>query len=147
MNPSHWHPMMVHFPLALTLIAMLCFACARLPRLRPLHASLATAGSWNLVLGGAGVLITLVTGLVAVLHLQLADGAQYSVSRHVIWAICSSQLIALLALWRGLASPLAAPPGWLFLTLLFIACGGLIVTGYYGGENVYHYALGVGQHT
>lgn len=146
MNPSHWHPMMVHFPLGLTLAAMLCFAGSLLPRLRSLQGSLATAGSWNLMLGGAGILITLVTGLIAVMHLKLVDGAQYSVSRHVIWAICSSQLITLLALWRGLARALAAPPGWLFLTLLLVACGGLIVTGYYGGENVYHYALGVGQH-
>jgi uncharacterized membrane protein len=146
MNASHWHPMMVHFPLALTLAAMLCFACSRSPRLRSLQGSLATAGSWNLMLGGVAVLMTLVTGLVAVMHLKLGDGAQYSVSRHVIWAISSSQLIALLALWRGLATALAAPPGWLFLALLFVACGGMIVTGYYGGENVYHYALGVGQH-
>jgi hypothetical protein len=27
--------------------------------------------------------------------------------------------------------------------LALIACGGFIVTGYYGGENVYHYAMGV----
>jgi uncharacterized membrane protein len=31
----------------------------------------------------------------------------------------------------------------LLLVLLFIACAGLVVTAYYGGENVYHYGIGV----
>jgi uncharacterized membrane protein len=137
------HPMMVHFPLALTIIGTLCLVCARLLRPGPLQSSLAAAGTWNVVLGGIAVLLTLASGLGAALHLHLHDGAQYSVSRHVIWAVCTSQLIVLLAIWRGTAGSATSRPTWLLLVLLFIACAGLIVTAYYGGENVYHYGLGV----
>jgi uncharacterized membrane protein len=138
------HPMMVHFPLALTITGALCLLCARLLRESPLQGSLAAAGTWNLILGGVSALPTLGSGLGAALHLHLSDGAQYSVSRHVIWAVCTSQLIILLAIWRGVARTSASRPSWLFLAFLFIACAGLIVTGYHGGENVYHYGLGVG---
>ncbi|MDP9082185.1 MAG: DUF2231 domain-containing protein [Pseudomonadota bacterium] len=138
------HPMLVHFPLALTIIGALCLLCAQLLRDGAWQNSLAAAGTWNVILGGVTVLLTLGSGLSAALHLQLHDGAQYSVSRHMIWAVCTSQLIVLLAIWRGAAGHPASRPGWLYLVLLFIACGGLIVTGYYGGENVYHYAIGVG---
>jgi uncharacterized membrane protein len=138
-----WHPMMVHFPLALTFVGFICLLCSRLVSNASLRDSLAHTGTWTLILGGATILLTLATGLAAVWHLRLVGGAQYSVSRHVIWAVCTSQLIAILALWRALGTHAAAPAGWPFLMLLLIACAGLIMTGYYGGENVYHYALGV----
>ncbi len=137
------HPMMVHFPLALVPMGFLCLLASQLLKNEKARISLAHAGTWTVLLGGAVVYITLATGLRAAWNLRLHGAAQYSVSRHIIWAICSSQLVALLALWRGCAIPWDSRPGWLFMLLLLVACAGLIVTGYYGGENVYHYALGV----
>ena len=145
MNPAHWHPMMVHFPLALTLAGSACLISTRFIKEGTLQNSLAFCGTWNLMLGAASALLTLATGLYAVLHLALQGGAQYSVSRHVIWAVCTSQLVALLAMWRALAVRWNAVAGVWFLILLCVACAGLLVTGYYGGENVYHYALGVAK--
>jgi uncharacterized membrane protein len=52
-------------------------------------------------------------------------------------------LVVLLGLWRVFGNRVERTPTLLFLVLALIACGGFIVTGYYGGENVYHYALGV----
>lgn len=143
MSELQWHPMMVHFPLALTLTGFFCLLLSRLLQTTPMCSSLAACGHWNLILGGVAALLTLGTGLGAAWHLHLYGGAQYSVSRHIIWAVCTSQLLAFLALWRALADTANAPPGRLLLGLLLIACGGLMVTGYYGGENVYHYAIGV----
>ena len=147
MSHLQLHPMMVHFPLALTIIGALCLLCARLLRQGAYQNSLAAAGTWNVILGGISAVLTLGSGLSAAFHMQLHDGAQYSVSRHFIWAVCTSQFIVLLAIWRGVACTPTSRPGWLFLVLLFIACAGLIVTGYYGGENVYHYRLGVEDKT
>ena len=137
------HPMLVHFPLALTLVSALCLFCARAFKPGLLQRTLSAAGTWNLILGAITALMTLGSGVSAVYDLRLDGGAQYSVSRHVILAVCTSQLIVLLAIWRGAKAFLETPPGWLFLSLLGIACLGLVATGYYGGENVYHYALGV----
>jgi uncharacterized membrane protein len=144
MSSLQLHPMMVHFPLALTLTAFLCLFFSRLLGHKPLHTSLASCGTWNLIIASVTGLLTLCTGLAAAWHLRLHGEAQYSVSRHVIWATCASQLVVLLALWRALAVSPGATPSRLFLVLLFVACAGFIVTGYYGGENVYHYAIGVG---
>lgn len=143
MTPAQWHPMIVHFPLALMLTGFLCLLLSRLLRHKPLHASLAACGTWNLVIAGITVLLTLCTGLVAAWHLQLHGGMQYSVSRHVIWAVCSSQLVVLLGLWRAFGNNIEKTPSPFFLLLALIACIGFIVTGYYGGENVYHYGIGV----
>jgi uncharacterized membrane protein len=145
MKDIQWHPMMVHFPLALTLAGAACLICTKLFKDGTLQNSLAFAGTWNLMLGAAAALLTLGTGVVAALHLTLVDGAQYSVSRHMIVAVCTSQLVALLALYRALAVTWNSVPGAWFLVFLGVACAGLMVTGYYGGENVYHYALGVAK--
>jgi uncharacterized membrane protein len=138
-----WHPMMVHFPLALTMSGFLCLLLSRLLQHKPLHASLAACGTWNFILAGITALLTLGTGIIAAWHLRLHGEMQYTVSRHMIWATCTSQLVVLLGLWRALAMTPEATPSRLFLVLSFIACAGFIVTGYYGGENVYHYAIGV----
>ncbi len=135
--------MMVHFPLALTLTGFVCLLVSRVLQRSVLSSSLAACGHWNLILGGFAALLTLGTGLAAVWNLHLYGALQYSVSRHVIWAVCTSQLLAFLALWRAVANTPKLLPGGLFLVLLLLACAGLIVTGYYGGENVYHYAIGV----
>jgi uncharacterized membrane protein len=142
-NNLQLHPMMVHFPLALTLTGFLCLLFSRLLRHKALHASLAACGTWNFIIAAVTALLTLGTGLAAAWHLRLHDGMQYSVSRHVIWAVCTSQLVVLLGLWRALANSAEKTPTRLFLVLALVACAGFIVTGYYGGENVYHYAIGV----
>jgi uncharacterized membrane protein len=143
MSNIQWHPMMVHFPLALTLTGFLCLLFSRLLRHKALHTSLAACGTWNLIVAAVTALLTLSTGLAAAWPLRLHGGAQYAVSRHVIWAVCTSQLVVLLGLWRALANSAEKTPSRLFLVIALIACSGFIVTGYYGGENVYHYAIGV----
>lgn len=115
MSNLEWRPMLVHFPLALTLAATLFLFGAQVSRRLSLRQSLAAAGTWNLILAAVTVQITLATGLRAAYHLRLLDGALYSVSWHMIWAVCCSQFVALLALWRGLGGRASAPPGWLFL--------------------------------
>ncbi len=143
MSPIHWHPMMVHFPLGLTLTGTACLISTRFLEKGTLQNSLAFTGTWNLILGAAAASLTLGTGLLAVSHLNLLGGAQYSVSRHIFWAVPTSQLMLLLAMWRSIAVTWNSVPSRWFLIFLGIACAGLIVTGYYGGENVYHYGLGV----
>jgi uncharacterized membrane protein len=143
MSNLQLHPMIVHFPLALTLTGFICLLSARVLTKTALRQSLAACGSWNLAIGGFMGLLTLGTGLGAAWHLRLHGDAQYSLSRHVIWAVCTSQLVVWLGLWRILGIPADAPPSKAFLGFTMIACLGFVVTGYYGGENVYHYALGV----
>ena len=140
------HPVIVHFPLALTIIGTLCLWIARWPKIGKVQGSLAAAGTWNFILGGITVLLTLVSGSIAAMSLDLHGAAQHSVSRHMIWAVCTSQLVVLLALWRGVGGDLSRVPSRLFLGLSVIACAGLVVTGYWGGENVYHYGIAVAPH-
>jgi uncharacterized membrane protein len=136
--------MVVHFPLALTLTATGCLVAARFVRAQ-WSATLATVGTWNLCLGAVAVLFALMSGMGAVLHLDVSAAAHQAISLHVKWAIFTSLALLLVAVWRGAGTVQDSRPTMLFLLILLCVTGALVMTGYHGGENVYVYAIGV-QH-
>ena len=138
-----WHPMVVHFPLALTLTATACLLAARVIRRAAWSATLATVGTWNLCLGAFAVLFALATGLGAVVGLDVSVAARQAISLHMKWAMLTALLLLLLAVWRGAGATQHSRPSWLFLLLLLCATGAIIVTGYRGGENVYRFDVAV----
>jgi len=138
-----WHPVVVHFPLALVVSGAIFLWAARLMRAEGRAATLATVGTWNLCLGALAAIIGLASGLAAVLHLHVGVAAHQAISTHVKWAIFTTLALVLLAVWRGAGSAPAARPSWIFLFVLSAATAALIETGYRGGQNVYRYGIGV----
>lgn len=143
MTPSAWHPMMVHFPLALTVTGALVLTAARFPALGSHSPTLATVGTLNLVLGAAALFLAVGTGLAAVASLDLPPASRAAVGLHVKWALFTSCALLLIAVWRGAGARWDARPTGMFLVMLWIVTAALVMTGYRGGENVYRYGVGV----
>jgi uncharacterized membrane protein len=144
MSPSpNWHPLVVHFPIALILSATALLLAARLLRSEALAASAATVGTWNLCLGAAAALFALATGLSAVLDLDVSAAARQAISLHLKWAMLTTLLLVLLAVWRGAGSAARSRPSWVFLIVLIAASAALSFTAYRGGKNVFEYGVGV----
>jgi len=133
----------VHFPLALVLIATPLLLAARLVRSDAIASTTAVVGTWNLCLGAAAALFALATGLSAVLDLDVNAAARQAISLHMKWAMFSTLALVLLAVWRGAGTASASRPSWVFLIVLLAAAAALAVTGYRGGENVYEFGVGV----
>ena len=138
-----WHPMVVHFPLALVVSAALFLVAARLLRQERHSATLATVGTWNLCLGSVAAVFSLATGLAAVLDLHVGAAARQAISVHLKWAIFTTLALVLLAVWRGAGVAQESRPSWLFIVVLVAATAALVMTGYRGGQNVYQYGIGV----
>ncbi len=138
-----WHPLVVHFPIALTLTAGVALIAAKFLRNAALAATLATIGTWNLCLGAVAALFALATGLAAALDLHVSAAAHAAIAAHVKWAIFTSLALLLTAVWRGAGNAQESRPSGLFLLVLTLTCMALAVTGYHGGENVYRYGVGV----
>jgi uncharacterized membrane protein len=119
---AEWHPITVHFPLALVTTGAAALSAARVWERR--RATLATVGTWNLCLGALGALSALATGLMA-LAIFTAVGA------------------LLVAVWRGAGAFADARPSRWFLGVLWALVAALVMTGYRGGQNVYRYGVGV----
>jgi uncharacterized membrane protein len=144
MNPlPNWHPLVVHFPIALVLSATALLLAARFLRSEHLAATCATVGTWNLCFGAVAALFALGSGLAAVLNLDVSAAARLAISVHVKWAMLTTLLLVLLAVWRGAGSASRSRPSWIFLVVLLAAGAALSYTGYRGAENVYQYAVGV----
>jgi uncharacterized membrane protein len=141
-----WHPLVVHFPLALTLTGVLLLLFARLARRDSHAATLATVGTWNLCLGAVAALFALATGLAAVLHLDVSAQAHQAVSTHLKWAVFTTLALLLLSVWRGAGTAPESRPSTLFLVVLLAAAAALLFTGYRGGLNVYRFGIGVADH-
>ncbi len=138
-----WHPIVVHFPLALVITATLLLWSARLHGLVSHAATLSIVGTWNLCLGTVAAVIALASGLAAVLHLQVGVDARLAISLHLKWAIFTTLLLVLVSVWRGAGTAQDSRPSWIFLVVLAAAAASLAVTGYRGGQNVYRYGVGV----
>ena len=140
---SEWHPIAVHFPLALVLTGAVVLSASRLSGLTRHRAALATVGTWNICIGAVGALFALGTGLAAVVSLHVDAAARAAVALHVKWAILTSMALILLAVWRGAGNAQDARPSRWFLAVLWAVTAALLVTGYRGGQNVYRYGVGV----
>jgi uncharacterized membrane protein len=138
-----WHPLVVHFPIALALTAGVLLAAAKLVRNDALAATLATVGTWNLCMGALAALVALATGLAAVLDLQVGAAALAAIAAHVKWAMFTSLALILTAVWRGAGNAQQSRPTGFFLLVFMVTCLALAVTGYHGGQNVYRYGIGV----
>jgi uncharacterized membrane protein len=138
-----WHPMIVHFPLALIVTAAFCLTLARLLPARRTVPVLAIVGTWNLCLGAAALLFSLGSGLAAVIGLQVGLAAHEAISAHVKAALLTTVLVLAVAVWRGAGAAQDSRPSWVFVLVLWAATAALIVTGYRGGQNVYRYGVGV----
>lgn len=138
-----WHPVVVHFPLALIVTATSCLTVAfAMPTYR--HApALATVGTWNLCIGAAAVFAALGTGLGAAMGLHIGVAAHQAVSAHVKSAFVTTMLVLLATLWRSVGVPAQSRPSSVFMVLLWMATLSLLVTGYRGGQNVYVHGVGV----
>jgi uncharacterized membrane protein len=138
-----WHPLVVHFPLALIITAAFALSLARVLRAQRLAASLAVLGTWNLCLGAVAVYFALGTGLAAVIDLHVDVAARQAIASHVKSAVVMTMLVTLVAVWRGAGTDANSRPSWLFVLVLWAATIALAVTGYRGGQNVFRYGIGV----
>ena len=140
-----WHPIFVHFPLALIVTATVCLTITGSRRAQPHGSALALVGTWNLGIGAITVILALGSGLAAAIDLHVGAAAHQAIAAHVKAAILTTFLVLSAALWRTFGVPADSRPSGLFLLVLWAATSALVLTGYRGGQNVYRYGIGVSQ--
>lgn len=145
----NWHPILVHFTIGLLGISVVLFLMGTLIRKGPLHSQLATAARWNLWLGAALTVGTVLAGFYAFNTVSHSREAQHlAMLDHRKWALSTATLFLTLAAWSLIANLRgnAAFSGfchYIFIALTVVAGLMLAATGYKGGELVYRHGLGV----
>ena len=139
----NWHPILVHFTIALLAIATLLFGVAVIGRGRRWSAGVESAANWNLWLGATVTALTIAAGLQAAGSVPHGEAAHLAMENHKFWALSTAALFVLLALWNGLRVRRAAPIGFGFVALMVVAAVGLAGTGLRGADLVFRHGVGV----
>ncbi len=139
--PSPLHPAVVHFPVALSIVAVVLDAAARHPRLR----SLDPAGPVLIVMAAVGAVAAVLTGDAAGDAAVVPAGAAALLDRHgdigelAMWLLLAVAALRLVAAARGWFR------GWVPWAYLAVAAAAAVVVGYnarLGGEMVFGHGLG-----
>ena len=137
------HPVVVHFPIALTIIAFLLSIAAYARRSHPVSAQLAAAGHFTLWLAAIGAAAAVLFGWLAFNSVNHDDAGHAAMLLHRSWAIPTALGLILLAswdAWKYRVNELISVP---MLFLLFLLSQAIAVTGWLGGEVVYRHGIGV----
>lgn len=135
-----WHPMIVHFPIALLLTAVALDAAGFVLK-RP---ALTQGGFYALCLGCAGAIAAYLTGgsakhaLVRTPEIRTLVGLHQSAALAVVGL---SGLLVLFRLWN--VRRLQGKPVGLYFAGAVLLVGAVSITGWYGGEVVYGHGGGV----
>lgn len=144
----NWHPLIVHFPVALLVMAVVADALALAARRVSWLPSVATA---VYVVGALATWAALLSGRQAAEGVLIPVAANALLTDHEDWAERTVWFFSILALvrvaiqWRRLAAPAAVRLGLLVAGL----AGTLLVfqTGERGGQLVFQYGVGVAAAT
>lgn len=139
----NWHPIFVHFTVALLSIAVALFVVTRFMGNDKLRTQWELVAQWNLWLGAIITLVTVAMGVVAYNTVAHDTPSHEAMTEHRNWALVTSLLFMVLAIWTALRARAGQGINALILAGLVAGGGLLFSTAWHGGEAVYRYGLGV----
>ncbi len=139
----NWHPLWVHFPIALLTVAVLLFWLGRFWPEVARARTLITVARWNLGLGVLFLVPTLITGYLAYNSVAHDSAGHEAMERHLVAAWIASGLFVVAAVLAWRERQQKRTVGMPLLAVLLAGLVAIGVTGYLGAENVYRHGIGV----
>lgn len=139
----NWHPIFVHFTVALLSLTVVFHLLARLLSQARLQRDWMVLAKWSLWLGAAFALATAYTGWLAYNSVAHDAPSHVAMTDHRNWALATLSYFVAAALWSLWRERARERPSW-FLAAALVLGGGLLAgTAWRGGELVYRHGLGV----
>lgn len=139
----NWHPIFVHFTVALLTTATAIQLLFNLMPDSKLGNQLTMVARWNLRIGVGLTLLTVAAGWYAYNTVGHDAPSHLAMTEHRNWAIATLALFLGIAGWEYYLHHRGRNKGWLFTVLLALAAALLLTTAWHGGELVYRHGLGV----
>ncbi|MBI5450700.1 MAG: DUF2231 domain-containing protein [Gammaproteobacteria bacterium] len=138
----NWHPVFVHFTVALCSLAAGLFAITPFVK-PPLQQQWQIVARWALWFGGGFTIITGLTGLYAYNTVTHDTPSHVAMTDHRNWALATITLFVALAVWSMVRVRRNQALGTVFIAVMIIAGGVLAATAWRGAEVVFRYGVGV----
>ena len=139
--PDPLHPAIIHFPIVLSLVALLFELLARHPKARTLEG----AAGLLFVLAALGAVAAVLSGQAARDEAVVPAAVVPLLNRHedvgelAMWLLLGVAAVRLLLAWRGWFRGVVP---WVFLLAAAAAAGAVGYNGYLGGRMVFDHGLG-----
>ncbi|HHI9467489.1 TPA: DUF2231 domain-containing protein [Legionella anisa] len=144
----NWHPVFVHFTVALVTVSFIFYVLAYLVPYTQLKTKALTfefevIARWGLWLAALISIATVAAGFYAFYTVKHSGISHAVMTTHRNWAITTALILFLTACWSvwrySQHKTLTLP----FIFIILVIQGLVLVTGWYGGELVYRYGTGV----
>lgn len=139
----NWHPIFVHFTVALLSTAVGLHLLVRFISNEKLRSQWEIVAQWNLWLGAIVTLITVAMGFVAYNTVAHDTASHAAMTVHKNWALVTASVFLFLAAWSAVRARAGLGINNLILVGLLVGGGLILTTAWHGGEAVYRYGLGV----
>ncbi|OGV75631.1 MAG: hypothetical protein A3I83_09430 [Methylotenera sp. RIFCSPLOWO2_02_FULL_45_14] len=139
----NFHPLLVHFPIALISVSAFFHVAAIATRGKPCAMHYAILAHTTLWLGALTALPTAFFGWQASNSVNHDEAGHAAMLIHRAWALSTLAVLAVLASWDAWRNKINAVPVWWFAVAVIGACGMVTTTAWRGGELVYQHGLGV----
>ncbi len=139
----NWHPLFVHFTVALLSVAVLLSVITQFMSAGKLREQWQLVAQWNLWIGAGITVMTVVAGVVAYNSVAHDTPSHEAMTEHRNWALVTAVLFIVLAVWSWRRAKAGLGMSMVLLIALLVSGGLLASTAWLGGEAVYRYGLGV----
>ena len=139
----NWHPILVHFTVALLTLACLLHIAVLLVNGTQLKTELALVAQWNLWIGALITIVTVGAGWYAYNTVNHDNPSHLMMIQHRNIAMVTFAIFLALSSWSFIRYRKGVAISGLLTFLLILATGSLATTAWYGGEIVYRHGLGV----
>lgn len=139
----NWHPLFVHFTLALFLLSTLLFVGSMLIPSASIATQWKIVARWNLWFGAGFTFVTVLTGVIAYNSVTHDEPSHLAMTDHRNWALLTALVFFAIAAWSAVRARAGKAENGLLVVALLAASILLLSTAWRGGEIVYRYGLGV----
>ena len=133
----NWHPLLVHFTVALIVTSSVFFVLSRFMAKR--ETTFITVAKWTLWAGAGVTIFTVVAGFDAYNTVNHDDAGHAVMKVHRLWALITFGATLVVAFWVYKAKSISAA----IVVASVILTGLAGTTGYFGAELVYSHGIGV----
>jgi len=140
----NWHPVFVHFSVALLTVSVVFHVLAKLLRDGRVRNEMTVVADWSLWLGAFFTVVTVVAGWFAYNSVTHDEPSHAAMTVHRNWGLATLAAFLILAAWSAWNHWRKKARASIVFVVLLAAAGAVLAgTAWRGGELVYRHGLGV----
>lgn len=139
----NWHPVFVHFTVALISVSALFYFIGYFLRKQPLGEELLIAARWCLWLGTLAAIATVIAGFIAYYSVAHDTPSHEAMTVHRNWAVATFIAILFVSFWSIWSYVKNKIVSFIFVLSMLLAFSLVSTTAWHGAELVYRHGVGV----